>query len=73
MNIDEIKTKVQSEEYDFLRKKPLGDNIVILGLGGSYAYGTNNENSDLDVRGVATHSPEDILTRKGFDQCRGRI
>lgn len=68
MNIDEIKAKVQSEEYDFLREKPLGDNIIILGLGGSHAYGTNNENSDLDVRGVATHSPEDILTRKGFDQ-----
>lgn len=68
MNIDEIKVKVQSEEYDFLREKPLGDNIIILGLGGSHAYGTNNENSDLDVRGVATHSPEDILTRKGFDQ-----
>lgn len=68
MNIDEIKAKVQSEEYDFLREKPLGDNIIILGLGGSHAYGTNNENSDLDVRGVATHSPEDILTRKGFEQ-----
>ena len=68
MNIDEIKAKVQSEEYGFLREKPLGDNIIILGLGGSHAYGTNNENSDLDVRGVATHSPEDILTRKGFDQ-----
>lgn len=68
MNIDEIKAKVQSEEYDFLREKPLGDNIILLGLGGSYAYGTNNENSDIDIRGVATHSPEDILTRKGFDQ-----
>ena len=68
MNIDEIKAKVQSEEYDFLREKPLGDNIIILGLGGSHAYGTNNENSDLDVRGVATHSAEDILTRKGFEQ-----
>lgn len=68
MNIDEIKAKVQSEEYDFLREKPLGDNVILLGLGGSYAYGTNNENSDIDIRGVATHSPEDILTRKGFDQ-----
>ena len=68
MNIDEIKAKVQSKEYNFLREEPLGDNIILLGLGGSYAYGTNNENSDLDVRGVATHSPEDILTRKGFDQ-----
>ena len=68
MNIDEIKAKVQSEEYNFLREKPLGDNVILLGLGGSYAYGTNNENSDIDIRGVATHSPEDILTRKGFDQ-----
>lgn len=68
MNIDEIKAKVQSKEYNFLREEPLGDNIILLGLGGSYAYGTNNENSDIDIRGVATHSPEDILTRKGFDQ-----
>ena len=68
MNIDDIKRKVESEEYHFLREKPLGNNIIILGLGGSHAYGTNNENSDIDVRGVATHSPEDILTRKGFDQ-----
>ena len=68
MNIDDIKRKVESEEYHFLREKPLGNNIIILGLGGSHAYGTNNENSDIDVRGVAIHSPEDILTRKGFDQ-----
>lgn len=68
MTIDEIRRKVQSDEYNFLREKPLGDNIILLGLGGSYAYGTNNENSDIDIRGVATHSPEDILTRKGFDQ-----
>ena len=68
LTIDEIKRKIASSEYDFLRQNPLGDNIVILGLGGSYAYGTNNENSDIDIRGVATHSYEDILTRKGFEQ-----
>ena len=69
MTIEEIKRKVfESSEYDFLRKNPLGDNIIILGLGGSYAYGTNNDNSDVDVRGVATHSARDILTRKGFEQ-----
>ena len=64
----EIKSKIHSPEYDFLRKEPLKNNIILLGLGGSYAYGTNNENSDLDIRGVATHNSEDILTRKGFEQ-----
>jgi len=68
MTIEEIKNKINSSEYDFLRKEPLKDNIVLLGLGGSYAYGTNNENSDLDIRGIATHNSEDILTRKGFEQ-----
>ena len=68
MTIEEIKNKINSPEYDFLRKEPLKNNIILLGLGGSYAYGTNNENSDLDIRGVAIHNAEDILTRKGFEQ-----
>ena len=68
MTIEEIKNKINSLEYDFLRKEPLKNNIILLGLGGSYAYGTNNENSDLDIRGVAIHNAEDILTRKGFEQ-----
>lgn len=56
------------ERYSFLDKEPLVGNIILLGLGGSYAYGTNNENSDIDIRGVATHNAQDILTRKGFEQ-----
>jgi len=68
MKIEEIRKLVKSDVYSFLHKKPLGDNIILLGLGGSHAYGTNNENSDVDVRGIATNSPEDILTRKGFEQ-----
>ena len=68
MTIEEIKNKIASSEYSFLKEKPLGNNIILLGLGGSYAYGTNTETSDLDIRGIATHSAEDILTRKGFEQ-----
>ena len=56
------------KRYSFLDEEPLVGNVVLLGLGGSYAYGTNNENSDIDIRGVATHNAQDILTRKGFEQ-----
>lgn len=68
-NIDKITHMVATDSrYDFLSQKPLANNIILLGLGGSYAYGTNNESSDIDIRGIATHNAEDILTRKGFEQ-----
>ena len=74
MTINEISKIVEtSKDYDFLKQDPLGENIIILGLGGSYAYGTNTETSDIDIRGVATHSPEDILTRKGFEQVVNEV
>ena len=70
MTINNIKTKIfNDKEYDFLRENPhLGNNITLIGLGGSYAYGTNNENSDIDVRGIALNSPEEILTGTDFEQ-----
>lgn len=56
-------------EYDFLRTDPhLDDNIILLGLGGSHAYGTNVETSDLDIRGVALNSKREILTNMNFEQ-----
>ena len=69
MNLEQIKKEVSSERYSFLKdNKHLGKNIILLGLGGSHAYGTNNENSDLDVRGVTLNSKEEILTNKNFEQ-----
>ena len=70
MTIDEIRNKVLfSKEYDFLKtNEHLGNNVILIGLGGSYAYGTNTENSDLDVRGCALNTKEEILTNKNFDQ-----
>ena len=69
MNIEQIKKTLKTNEYDFLREdKNLGGNIILLTLGGSYAYGTNNENSDLDVRGCALNSKMQILTNESFEQ-----
>lgn len=58
MTNEELKAILQREEYDFLRTiKHLGDNILFLTVGGSHAYGTNIEGSDVDIRGAAG-SPE---------------
>lgn len=69
MTINEIKNLLQSPAYDFLRKDPhLGKNVILLGLGGSHAYGTNTETSDVDIRGIALNSKEELLTNVGFEQ-----
>lgn len=69
MNLTEIKNNLKSVQYSFLKdNKNLGDNIILLGLGGSYAYGTSNENSDIDIRGVATNSRRNIFIGKDFEQ-----
>ena len=70
MTIQEIRNKVLfSKEYEFIKtNEHLGKNIILIGLGGSHAYGTNTENSDLDVRGCALNTKEEILTNKNFEQ-----
>lgn len=69
MTIEEIKLKVVSKEYNFLRENEhLGKNIILLGFGGSHAYGTNTETSDLDIRGIATNRKEEILSNIRFEQ-----
>lgn len=69
MTIEEIKNMLKAPTYDFLRNNEhLGDNIMFLTLGGSYAYGTNIETSDIDIRGCALNTKEEILTNKKFEQ-----
>lgn len=71
MTVDEIKKTLLQPEYDFLRKDPhLGINTVMIGIGGSYAYGTEKPDgtSDLDIRGIATRSPFEVLTNQDFGQ-----
>ena len=56
-------------EYDFLRNhERLGKRIILMGLGGSYAYGANNENSDIDFRGITLQSTSDLLGMTTFEQ-----
>ena len=56
-------------EYDFLRTNPrLGSRIMLLGVSGSYGYGTNREGSDVDFRGVTLNLPSDLIGLTSFDQ-----
>lgn len=60
---------LEGKEYDFLRENDnLKNRIILLGLAGSYAYGTNNENSDIDVRGIALNKPSDLIGMTSFEQ-----
>ncbi|KHD36241.1 nucleotidyltransferase [Clostridium acetobutylicum] len=60
---------LKNKEYDFIKtNKHLGKNIILLGLSGSYSYGTNNENSDIDVRGIALNRKSDLIGMTSFEQ-----
>lgn len=70
MTKQETKELLTSSEYDFLKEnRYLGDNIILLALGGSRAYGTNLPESDIDVRGVALNPSKQIFGLEGdFEQ-----
>lgn len=69
MKLNDIKTELCKSKYEFLNTNPfLGRNIVLLGLAGIYAYGTNHQGSDLDIRGIATNTKANITTFRDFEQ-----
>lgn len=69
MTIEQIKEMVNGHAYDFLRTNPhLAGRIMFLTLGGSYAYGTNIETSDVDIRGCAMNRKSDLLGLSSFEQ-----
>lgn len=64
---------LQTKEYEFLRTEPrLGDRIMLLGISGSYGYGTNREGSDVDFRGVTLNLPSDLIGLTSFEQFEDR-
>ena len=60
---------LEGKEYSFIKENEhLGKHVILLGLAGSYSYGTNNENSDIDVRGIALNRKSDLLGMTQFEQ-----
>ena len=67
MTIKEVKEYINSSEtYNFLREYPY--KIAFLTLGGSYSYGTNVEDSDIDLRGVFLNDKNDILLGNNLEK-----
>ena len=67
--IQQIKKALQQPNYDFLKtNEHLKNKIMFITLGGSYAYGTNVENSDIDIRGCALNSKSDLIGMSQFEQ-----
>jgi uncharacterized protein len=65
----EFNQLIYTKEYDFLRdNEHLNNKIIFLTLGGSHAYGTNIEGSDIDIRGCALNSKNDLLGMGSFEQ-----
>lgn len=65
IDINEI---IKAPDYDFLRTNEHLKNLMFLTFGGSHAYGTNTEGSDIDIRGVALPSKREVITGDGFEQ-----
>lgn len=60
---------LKGKEYDFIKDNVhLGRHVILLGLSGSYSYGTNHENSDIDVRGVTLNRKSDLIGLTDFEQ-----
>lgn len=69
----DISSLLQTKEYEFLSLNAhLGRNILFLTLGGSYAYGTNIETSDIDIRGCTANSKSDLLGLSNFEVFENR-
>ena len=64
-----FKDAIQQPEYRFLHDaSKIQGALCYLTVSGSYAYGTNNENSDLDIRGIAIEDRDALLLGNGMEQ-----
>lgn len=72
-NLDMNWEIMRNKDYAFLTESPLlGENIILLTLSGSHAYGTNIETSDIDCRGITYNPLDSLLGNKVFEQFEDR-
>ncbi|MBD5496062.1 MAG: nucleotidyltransferase [Lachnospiraceae bacterium] len=65
----DYKDILQQTEYDFIKTNGhLGKHVILLGLAGSYSYGTNVEGSDIDIRGITLNQKSDLIGLTQFEQ-----
>ena len=68
-----FKGLLSTKEYEFLHTDPrLGNRIILLGVTGSYGYGTEREGSDIDFRGITLELPSDLIGFTEFEQFEDR-
>lgn len=67
-NVNALGKTININDYNWMNESPDLHTPVMICLGGSHAYGTNIEGSDMDIRGIAMHSKRDILLHRGFEQ-----
>ena len=66
--MDEIKRKTAGSDYEFLRTNPDLKHCIYLTLSGSYGYGTNTPQSDMDLRGVLVEQPKYLYGLQNYEQ-----
>ncbi len=60
---------IKQTEYGFIEtNEHLGKHVILLGLAGSYSYGTNIDISDIDIRGITLNRKSDLLGLTQFEQ-----
>jgi len=73
--LKDLKDIIKDTNYNFLLNDEgrFNKDICILGYGGSHAYGTNVEDSDIDIRGVILDRNNNILGIKdNFEQIEDK-
>lgn len=65
----DYKDILRQTEYSFIKtNEHLGKHVILLGLAGSYSYGTNIESSDIDIRGITLNQKSDLIGLTRFEQ-----